>query len=253
MSEHIIKEKEGYILKLTMNRPAKKNAITAAMYGAIADALAEANDDDQIRVVYITGTADSFTSGNDLTDFLQNPVTDENSPVSRFLYHVNHFTKPMVAAVNGLAIGVGVTMLLHCDLVYAAESAVFQMPFVNLAVVPEAGSTYIMPRMMGHQRAAELLMLCEKFGADEAHAVGIVNQVLADDALQSVAWQKAVALSQKPPESLRLTKMLLRKGETAVIAERIKEEGAIFRERLVSDESREVMMAFMEKRQPSFG
>lgn len=252
MNELIVTCIEQSIYKIQINRPEKKNALTTQMYAAVADALAEAEANTAVRVIYITGTSDSFTAGNDLMDFVQNPPTDERSPVSRFLRGIAGMSKPMVAAVNGLAIGVGTTMLLHCDLVYAAESARFQLPFVNLALVPEAASSYIMPRMMGRQRAAELLLLGEMFSAQKAYEYGIVNGVVADDRLQDVAWQKALALSRKAPEALRLTKMLLRKGETREITAVMQEESDHFTNRLGSPEAQEVMSAFLEKRQPDF-
>lgn len=252
MTKYVQTEEIDGILKVTINRPDKKNALLPEMYTALADAIDHADADDKIRVLFITGSGDSFTAGNDLKDFLNNSTDDEDRPVNRFLGTIAQAQTPLVTAVNGLAIGVGVTMLLHCDLNYASETARFQMPFVDLAVVPEAGSSYLLPRMMGRQQAAELLMLGEMFSAAKAQAVGIINDVFESDRLQEIAWQKALSLSQKPPEALKLTKNLLRKGDLATTIEFMREEGKLFRERLVSDESREVMMAFFEKRQPNF-
>lgn len=252
MSEHILTEQKNGILNIRINRPDKKNALTVAMYSALVEAFAQATKSADIRVVFITGTGDSFTAGNDLNDFLQNPPSDENSPVTRFLYAISHFEKAIVTAVNGLAIGVGTTMLLHSDLVYSSETARFQLPFVNLGLVPEAASSYIIPRMMGRQRAAELFLLGEMFSAQKAHEVGIVNELLAPDELPEYAWQKALALAEKPPEALRLTKMLLRKGEARDITAVMQSEGQYFRQQLGSPEAKEVMMAFIEKRKPDF-
>jgi len=159
MSEHVLISQENNILTLTMNRPEKKNAITSAMYATLAEQLENANTNPDIRVVVITGAGDNFTSGNDINDFLQNPPTNENSTVSKFLRAIASLEKPLIASVNGVAIGVGTTLLLHCDFAYASETAVFQMPFVDLALVPEAASSYLLPQMMGHRKAAELILL----------------------------------------------------------------------------------------------
>ena len=248
----VLTTQDGAILKLQLNRPAKKNAITADMYTVLADALEQAQTNPDIRVVLITGSEDSFTSGNDLNDFLQNPPHSADSPVFRFLHAISTFEKPLVAAVNGLAIGIGTTLLLHCDLVYAAENAVFQLPFVNLALVPEAGSSLIMPLIMGHVRAAELLLLGDKFSAQKAVAYGIVNEVVAAGDLESHALEKATTLASKAPEALRLSKQLLKGGNAVLIAKTMAEEGKLFGERLRSPEAMEVMQAFMERRQPDF-
>ena len=252
MSEHILVSQQDSILKIQFNRPEKKNAITAAMYSTMADAIAQAEADADIRAIYITGSEDSFTSGNDLNDFLQNPPREAESPVFRFLRGISTAEKPIVAAVNGLAIGIGTTLLLHCDLAYAADTAKFQMPFVNLALVPEAASSYLIPAMMGQRKAAELLLLGDAFSAAKAAELGVINEATSADALEGLAWSKAQALAQKAPEALRLSKMLLKKGNAQVIAKTMAEEGQLFGERLQSPEAMEVMQAFMERREPDF-
>lgn len=251
MTNHILTETKAQILTITINRPDKKNALTRAMYAALAEAINQANGDPGVRVLLITGSGDSFTSGNDIMDFLQQPPTDETTPVSHFLQAIATAQKCLVAAVNGLAIGVGTTMLLHCDLVYAAASARLQLPFVNLGVVPEAGSSYLLPRLMGHQRAAELLMLGEPFSAVKGQEVGLINEVVADELLFDQAWGVAQKLAAKPPAALRLTKALLRENGRFTL-EAMQCEGAHFRDRLQSPEAIEAFTAFMERRPPDF-
>lgn len=251
MSEQILVSVENGIQKLTINRADKKNALTQDMYAVLADSLVNAETNADIRVTVITGVADSFTSGNDLMDFLQNPAQDETTPVIRFLNALAIIRKPLIAAVNGLAVGVGTTMLLHCDLVYASENASFTLPFVNLALVPEAASSYLLPKMLGHQRAAELLLLGEKFDTDKAQKYGFVNDVVAPEDLDATAMAAAAKLAAKAPEALRLAKGLM-KGDGDKVLEQMKIEGEIFQTRLVSPEAREAMTAFMERRTPDF-
>ncbi|PHQ66971.1 MAG: enoyl-CoA hydratase [Sneathiella sp.] len=251
MTKPILIEILDGVQTLTINRADKKNALTQEMYGQLADALRDAEDNPDIRVSLITGVADSFTSGNDIMDFIQNPVSGEDAPVIRFLYALAEVRKPLVAAVNGLAIGVGTTMLLHCDLVYAADTATFSLPFVNLALVPEAASSLLLPRMLGHQRAAELLMLGETFTADFAHDAGIVTAVVPARELQEKALGTAKKLAAKAPEALRLTKSLM-KANTDQVLQAMRTEGAAFAGRLTSPEAREAMQAFMERRSPDF-
>lgn len=239
------------ILTIRLNRPNKKNAITVAMYAAMADALSRAAEDKAARVVVVTGTADAFTSGNDVADFLQRPPSDGESPVHRFLRAISTAPKPLVASVNGLAVGVGVTMLLHCDLVYAAAEATFALPFVNLGLVPEAASSLLLPRLAGHQRAAELLFFGERFDARTAHEVGLVNAIFPGAELAAAVRERALALAAKPPASLRLTKALM-KGPSTTVSERMAEEGAHFAQQLKSPEAREAMEAFLQRRTPDF-
>lgn len=254
MIDHILTEQKDRILSIQLNRPKKKNAITLAMYRAIAEALRQADQDDAVRAVFITGSEDSFSSGNDVMDFLQNPQSpdDVDSPVFQFLTTISQAQKPLVAAVNGLAIGIGTTMLLHCDLVYAADTARFQLPFVNLGLVPEAGSSWLLPQVMDYHRAAELLLLGEMFDAEMACQVGLVNAVFPAADLFEQAWQKALRLAAQPPAALRLTKALLKQSSAAAVKATMHTELGHFAERLQSPEAMEALQAFMERRQPDF-
>ena len=240
------------ILTLRLSRPDKKNALNLAMYQALADGFRDADCDDSVRVILISGGANCFTSGNDLADFLSAPPTGPESPVMQFLFAISEARKPVVAAVNGLAVGVGVTMLLHCDLVYAGSSATFQMPFVNLGLCPEAGSTLLLPRIMGHQRAAELLLLGEAFGVEKAYDLGIVTEVCPDDAVLVTAEKRAAQLALQPAAAIRLAKNLLKRDYADPLRETIIEEGAQFIERLKSPEAAEALQAFMQRRKPDF-
>lgn len=250
MSEILTAQADG-ILTITFNRPDKKNALTSAMYAVLADALEAAETDNAVRVILFAGNGGAFTAGNDLQDFLNNPPQGEGSPVFRFLRAISTASKPMVAAVSGVAVGVGSTMLLHCDLVYAGESAKFSFPFVNLALVPEAASSLLLPNLIGHQRAAELLLLGEPFTPATAKEYGIVNAVFADDKLLAEATAIARKLAAKPPSAMKLSKQLMRapKGD---IAGQMAAEGVHFRAQLQSAEAREAMTAFFEKRPPKF-
>jgi enoyl-CoA hydratase/carnithine racemase len=240
------------IASIELARLEKKNAITAEMYARLADALAAADADPQVRAILLHGSADCFTAGNDLADFLKRPPTGEDSPTWRFFQVLPNLSKPLVAAVGGPAVGIGTTLLLHCDLVYAAPNARFQLPFVPLGIVPEFGSTYLLPLLAGYQRAAELLLLGQPFTAQKAYEAGIVTAVVAQESLMQEARKAAAALAALPPESIRLTKRLMKQRHGAVVAETIAEEGRIFRERLASPEAREAMSAFLEKRKPDF-
>jgi enoyl-CoA hydratase/carnithine racemase len=251
-TDQIQRELDDGILTLRINRPDKKNALNLAMYQALADGLREADGDAAVRVILICGSQGCFTSGNDLADFLAAPPTGADSPVMQFLAAISEARKPVVAAVGGLAVGIGVTMLLHCDLVYAASSASFLMPFVNLGLCPEAGSTLLLPRIMGHQRAAELLLLGEPFGADKACDVGIVTAVCTAEELPALARNKALQLAAQPPAALRLTKSLLKRDYAAPLRETITEEGQQFMARLKSPEAAEALQAFMQRRKPDF-
>lgn len=251
-TEHVLVERSEAILRIQLNRPDKRNALTTAMYSAIADTLGEAETDKHVRVIFLTGTRDCFTSGNDLNDFLQNPPAGDNSPVARFLRAISQGGKPIVAAVNGVAVGVGTTMLLHCDLVYAGASARFHMLFANIGLCPEAASSLILPALIGHQRAAELLLLGEPFSAERARELGLVNAVFPDEDYQEQALQKAQQLAAQPPNALRTTKALLKRSLHSVIAETMRAEGAQFEAMLRGPEAIEAMTAFMQKRKPDF-
>ena len=243
---------ENAITSIAFDRPDKKNAITAAMYAALADALAAAGEDAAVRCVVIHGSTQAFTAGNDVQDFLMNPPHGEDSPVSRFLRGIAGFAKPLVAAVNGVAVGVGTTMLLHCDLVYAGESARFSMPFTQLALCPEAASSLLLPAVAGYQRAAERLLLGEPFGAPEARDMGFVNAVLPDDQTIPHAMAQAAKLARLPASSLRATKRLMKQAQQEAVARQMEAEGAEFATMLRAPEAREAFAAFLAKRKPDF-
>lgn len=240
------------ILEVTIDRPERKNALTMAMYSAMADLLNAAVDDPQVRVVLISGAEGVFTSGNDLMDFLGGSAEGEDSPVFRFMLALYDFPKPVVVAVNGPAIGIGTTMLLHCDLSFAGDDAVFQMPFVNLGLCPEYASSYFLPRIMGHAKASELVLLGKKFGAEEAVELGICNAAVPAAETLARARAAAAELAGRAPEAVRLTKQLLRRGTQAAGLQFIREEGGHFQERLASEEFKEAATAFMEKRPADF-
>jgi enoyl-CoA hydratase/carnithine racemase len=251
MSSLVLSGVEGRVARIVLNRPEKKNALTAQMYRQLGEALAAADADARVRAILLHGAADCFTAGNDLGDFLQRPAHGE-PPVAGLFRTLPGLTKPIVAAVGGPAVGIGSTLLLHCDLVYAAPNARFQLPFVPLGIVPEFASTYLLPLLAGYQRAAELLLLGQPFTAEKAKEVGIVTDIVPHDSLLDKAHEVAQTLAALPPESLRQTKRLLKKRHGAAIAEAIAEETRIFAERLASPEAKEAMSAFLEKRKPDF-
>jgi enoyl-CoA hydratase/carnithine racemase len=252
MSEHVLAAAADGVLRLTLARPEKKNALTLAMYEALTAAFDGAATDPAVRVVLLHGEGGAFTAGNDLFDFLSDPPAGEDSPVFRFLRTVSTFPKPTLAAVAGPAVGIGTTVLLHCDLAWAAPSARFSLPFVNLGLVPEAASSLLLPSTVGPKRAAEWLLLGEAFGAEEATRAGLVNGVVPEEDLLDHAMGRARALAQKPPEAVRLTKALLRRPHTTAVAEALGEEGRSFVARLASPEAQEALTAFLEKRPPDF-
>jgi enoyl-CoA hydratase/carnithine racemase len=243
---------EGALVRITIDRPDKKNALTQAMYAGMADALEHAEHDRSVRAVLITGTGRDFCAGNDLADFAVGGADEHGgSPTVRFLQALAASTVPIVAAVQGVAIGVGTTMLLHCDLVYASPDARLRLPFVDLGLVPEAASSLLLPQLVGHQRAAEILYTGRFVGAEEAHALGLVNAVVAAEDLAARAGEAADALTTKPPVALRRTKALLR-STTTTVPERMAEEGKAFAEQLAGPEFTEASAAFFEKRPPRF-
>ncbi|MFX1513851.1 MAG: enoyl-CoA hydratase [Promethearchaeota archaeon] len=252
MSEHMLIDPQDGILRIQFNRPEKKNAITLAMYTALTEAIKKADTDDSIRVIFITGTEDCFTAGNDLTDFMKTPATDTSAPVFVFMKTISQAEKPIVAAVNGLAIGIGTTMLLHCDLVYAGESTLFQLPFIKLGICPELGSTLILPQMAGYQRAAELLLLGEFFDAKTAREIGFVNTICTDTEVYDVALVSAQELAAQAPTALRVTKSLMKRPTTPVIDETIDEEINQLIRLLDGPEAKEALTAFKERRKPDF-
>jgi enoyl-CoA hydratase/carnithine racemase len=233
-------------------RPEKKNALTAAMYLDLARALNRADQDPEVRVIVLTGTEGVFTSGNDLNEFVDNPVVGPNGAFFQFFGALTGVTKPLVAAVDGLAVGIGATMLLHCDLVFATRRARFQFPFVNLGVVPEAASSLLLPRIVGSAFAAELMLFGEMFDAERAHQLGLVNSVVPDETLEKFTLTRARTLASKPAGAIRLIKHLLREREPADIAARNHLESRLFGERLLTPEFAEAMAAFRERRQPDF-
>ncbi|TAL40287.1 MAG: enoyl-CoA hydratase [Alphaproteobacteria bacterium] len=242
--------KDG-ILTIRMNRADKKNALNLEMYDAMAAAIKDADTNPDVRVIVITGTGDSFCAGNDLKDFAENPPTGKSSPVMKFLKAISTAETPIVAAVNGTAVGIGTTMLLHCDFVYVAKDAMLSLPFINLGLVPEAAASLLLPRMAGHARAAELLMLGEPFSAKEALDTGIANAVCETADLEKVAMKTAKKLAAKPKDALRTTKALLRRDFESV-AQRIDAEAEEFKKALASPDAKEALLAFKEKRKPKF-
>jgi enoyl-CoA hydratase/carnithine racemase len=251
----ILAHTEGGVMTLTFNRLDKKNSITRAMYTALADALEKAAQDAAVRVVLIQGDAAIFSAGNDIGDFLNAPPPSspqELSPAFRFLHGIAGFAKPVIAAVCGPAVGIGTTMLFHCDLVYAGDNAAFSMPFVNLGVCPEAASSLLAPQMFGYHRAAEALMLGEPFMAEAALEVGFVNRVVPPTECNAIAQAQARKLAAKPLTALIETKRLMRKSQQSAVRERMDEEGQLFHRMLREPAAREAFTAFMEKRKPDF-
>lgn len=244
--------REQSILTLQFNRPAKKNAITGAMYQLMADALKEAESDPAIRVILFIGDPNIFTAGNDLEDFARQPPTTSDSPVHQFLWQISHAGKPLIAAVAGAAVGIGTTMLLHCDLVYATSTARFSMPFVKLGLCPEAASSLLLPQLMGYQRAAEKLLFGEAFSAEEAHRAGLVTAVVQADQLIAYAQSQAHKLSALPAAAVRATKGLMKNSQLADVESRMAAENKRFSAMLSSPEAREAFDAFFEKRKPDF-
>jgi enoyl-CoA hydratase/carnithine racemase len=247
----ILTSKKNGIVTITFNRPDKKNAITVAMYQTIVNALNDAEHDAEVRAILFTGN-EIFTAGNDLDDFLRNPPQNTESPVYQFIQNLSHATKPVIAAVSGLAVGIGTTLLLHCDFVYAADNAKFSMPFTKLGLCPEFASSLLLPQISGYQRAAEKLMLGEAFSAQEACEMGFVNKVLPPADVLAFAQAQAAKLVALPTSSLRATKRLMKGKQIAAIEAKIKEESVLFSEMLLSSEAKEAFTAFFEKRKPDF-
>src|SRR5271170_1200689 len=248
----IVTERSGSILRVQFNRPAKKNAMTFAMYLTMADLFNTTANDDDIRVVLWHGAGDSFCAGNDLEDFLKNPIGPGDSPQSRLIDALIDFSKPIVAAVHGFAIGGGTTMLTHCDFVYAGESAKFQMPFINLALVPEFGTSYSIPARIGYLRAAELIQLGEPFDAKRAAELGLVTRVVPDQKLLETATETAQKLAEKPAGALQACKRLMRQPVRAQLEQAAKLELEEYSVRLQSPDTKEAIAAFFQKRQPDF-
>ncbi|MBA1144421.1 enoyl-CoA hydratase [Mesorhizobium neociceri] len=248
----ILTERSGGILRVELNRPEKKNAMTSAMYTQLANILIDAAEDGEIRVILWHGAGDDFCAGNDVGEFLKASAGPGESPQTRLMRAFVGFEKPIVAAVQGAAVGGGTTMLTHCDVVYAGEGARFQLPFINLALTPEFGSSYSLPARIGHLRAAELFLLGERFSAARAAELGLVTRLVPDDGLFATAMETAQKLAAKPGGALQASKRLLKRGFIDQIKAAIDAEGQEFSERLRSAEAKEALSAFLEKRPPNF-
>jgi len=252
MMDEIITERSESVLRVQLNRPAKKNAMTSSMYVTLAEIFTDAAKNEQTRVVLWHGAGDSFCAGNDIEDFLKNPPGPGDSPQARLMNALVDFDKPIVAAVQGAAIGGGTTMLTHCDFVYAGESAKFRMPFIDLAVLPEFGSSCSIPAMMGHIRAAELILLGLPFDARRALELGFVNQVVSDQNLLATASETARKLAAKPAGALQASKRLMKRSFRGQIKAAMKAENEAFSAQVRSEDAREAFAAFLQKRPPNF-
>jgi enoyl-CoA hydratase/carnithine racemase len=252
MTMDILVERADGVLTIAFNRPGKKNAITAAMYQSMADTMVEAHGDTSVRAILIRGSAGIFSAGNDLEDFMKTPPMGENAPVFQFLRAISTAEKPLVAAVAGAAVGVGTTMLLHCDLVYAADTAKFSLPFAQLGLCPEAASSLLLPRVAGYQAAAEKLLLGEAFDVQEAVRMGFVNRVLPAAEVDAFALQQAHKLAALPASSLRVTKSLMKRASQHQIQTQMSDEGVHFAKMLLAPEAKEAFKAFFDKRKPDF-
>ena len=246
----ILTHVDAGVMTITLNRVARKNSITADMYSALADALESANHDVAVRAVVIQGHETVFSAGNDIGDFLNNPPATSEAPVFRFLRGLSSFPKPIVASVCGPAVGIGTTMLFHCDLVYAGDNAAFSMPFVNLGLCPEAASSFLAVQLMGYPRAAEALLLGEPFMAETALEMGLITRIVPPAEANALAQRQAQKLAAKPLTSVMETKRLMKKGNAGMVAERMAEEGTSFGGMLREPAAREAVSAFMGKRRP---
>lgn len=242
----ILRQTDGPILTLTFNRPEKQNALTREMYQALADAINEANGDFGIRALILSTSSAHFTAGNDLFDFLNEPPLEPGSPVMNFLEAIHNFAKPVLAAVSGNAIGIGTTMLLHCDIVVADSSAKFVMPFVNLGLVPEAGASLLFPRLVGHQAASKVFLTGEGFDAKTAKEFGLIAEI-SEIPLEKVR-EYAEKIAAQPPNAIIQTKALLKSELHEKVAAVMRAEGELFQMALQSDEAREAFMNFLAKR-----
>jgi enoyl-CoA hydratase/carnithine racemase len=252
MASEILHNQEGAVLTLTLNRVDKKNSLTAQMYADLANALTQAISDDSVKVVLLQGHETVFSAGNDIADFLQQPPATEESAVFRFLRGIATFPKPLLASVCGPAVGVGTTMLFHCDLVYAGDNAAFSMPFVNLGLCPEAASSLLAVQLMGYHRAAEALLMGEPFQVDEALEMGLVSRVLPPTEANAYAQAQAQKMASKPLSSLMETKRLMKARLTPDVLACMQEEGKSFGRMLKEPAAVEAFSAFMEKRKPVF-
>ena len=248
MTEAIQIERERGLLTLRLNRPDKKNALTRAMYSALAAALKQADEDPDIYAVLLTGSHECFTAGNDIADFIRQPPSDLDSPVFHFMLNLLECRKPVIAGVAGAAVGIGTTLLLHCDLVYVSADARLRMPFVNLGLCPEFGSSLILPRLLGHAKAAELLLLGERFSGEQAAAWGIANEALdSGEAALAKAREMALRFESLPPEAVRISKQLMKAPDRELLRKVIEEEGALFTQRLRSPEAMAALSGFINR------
>lgn len=248
MSHSIVAERQGAVLTLRLNRPDKKNALTREMYSHLAQALEDVDTDESVRAVVLCGSAQCFTSGNDIVDFLEVPPTDMDSPVFRFMRSLMACRKPVVAAVAGAAVGIGTTLLLHCDLVYVTTDARLRMPFVNLGLSPEFGSSLLLPQLLGQVRAAQLLLLGEGFSGEQAAAWGLANEALSDgDAVLERAHERALQLASLPPAAVQDSKRLLRAPGREQLRQVIENESWLFIQRLSSPEAVAALSGFVNK------
>lgn len=242
----VLASTDNQILTLTLNRPEKQNAITREMYQTLANAIIEANGDFGVRAVLITSSSQHFTAGNDLFDFLNTPPLEEGSPVMNFLGAIHNLSKPLLAAVSGNAVGIGTTMLFHCDVVIAAPNAKFSMPFVNLGLVPEAGSSLLFPRLVGHQRASKVFLTGEPFGSEEALTMGLIAEI--SETPLEIANSIAAKIAAQPPNAVIQTKALLKSELHEKVSAVMRAEGELFQMALQSDEAREAFMNFLSKK-----
>ncbi|WP_111496517.1 enoyl-CoA hydratase [Marinobacter bohaiensis] len=253
MTDFIQTDIQDRILRVRINRPERKNALNHAMYTGLAEALEQAEADPAIRCTLLAGHSDCFTAGNDLSDFAEGlPGEFASTPVGRFLFALANAEKPVVAAVNGPAVGIGTTMLLHCDLVYAGRNTRFQMPFANLGLCPEGASSLLLPMWLGRVRAAELLMLGDAFEVEHADRLGLINRICDPEQTETDALQACQRLAAQPPAAIRATKALLNRPNKDDLKAALLAEGELFGERLKSDEAAEAFRAFQEKRKPDF-
>lgn len=252
LTSELLLDTAGGVTTLTIHRVAKKNSFTTAMYAGMADALEQAQANAAVRVLVIQGHETIFSAGNDIADFLQTPPTTLDAPVFRFMRAISSFSKPIVAAVCGPAVGIGTTMLFHCDLVYAGDNAAFSMPFVNLGVCPEAASSLLAPQRMGYGRAAEALLLGEPFMAEAALEMGLVSRIVPPAEVNALAQRQAQKLATKPMSSMLASKRLMKQGQADLVAQRMAEEGTLFGQMLAEPAAQEAFSAFMEKRKPDF-
>lgn len=251
MTTHVSIERDKHILQIRLNRPKKKNALTLAMYNIMSDAIQAAESDSSVRVIVFLGSGGNFTAGNDLQDFPEAPSSNEPTPVMRFISGLAQSTVPIIAGVEGLAVGIGATMLLHLDCVVTAPDARFLMPFINLALVPEAGSSYLLPQRLGYTRAAELLMRGKPFDGQRAFELGIASTLTDPGAVDDTALGIAAEFAQKPPQAMRKTKVLL-KGDRQPLLDRIRWEEQLLFDCFATAENEEALAAMQEKRPPDF-